>query len=297
MKTIALYSIYLLFFSFTVQAQVLGVNTENPTRSVDVNGKVRITGGNNLVVDLNSPTSNGSNLHLVVADNQGNLDKVSVPAIPTVDPNLEVFSRVIILGGTNTPSSTQIPDLVVGGFVFGVPNGVPSFRKVDGNATTFQYGVKIMDRRHSSTNGTNNYNSLQYGHSAGSGDGRIYFRNYTKSVGSTNMVSISDNITTGTFNSFEITNSTTGQSTPKSIPKNRTNTLARRDYYRVHLVHPDENPSLDDGHNYFYKVTYVRLQNSGIPLSVPVPDTSWNVIGSTTQADIWVITVERYNNK
>lgn len=285
--TIALFLLY--FHGGALQAQVMGINTENPTRAVDVNGNARITEGEDKP-DLVGVT------HMLVADADGNIEKSPIPVVPLPDQSVEVFSRVVILGGTNTPSDSQLPDLQVGGFVFGINNsGAPTFRKASGGNTTFTYGVKILDRRNSGTGSTAN-NALEYGHSAGSGDGRIYFRNYSKSVGTT-AVTIIENITSGTFDTFQITDPNTGASTGLNIPKNRTNTLRRRDNIRLHLVHPDEA-------NYFYKVTYMRQQNSGIPLgiaangySAPIPDKdSWDIPGSVNQPDIWVITVERYNN-
>lgn len=280
-------TLFLLFFCCGItQAQVMGINTEDPTRAVDVNGKVRITGGEN------KPNLTGIT-HIVVADADGNIEKRPLPVVPTPDQSVEVFSRVIILGGTNTPTNSQLADLTVGGFVFGISDsGIPTFRKTTGSATSFTYGVKILDRRSSTNN-----NALQYGHSANSGDGRVYFRNYQKSVGTT-MVNLTDDISGGTFNTFQITNTSTGASTGLTIPKDRTNTLRRRDNVRVHLVHPDEP-------NYFYKITFMRMQNGGEPLglqpngySAPIPDNaSWNVVGNTNQPDIWLITVERYNNQ
>lgn len=280
MKNIIRYSaLFLLFFHTGAQAQVMGVNTENPTRAVDVNGKVRITEAVNKTI--------GGVTDILVADADGNVDKSPLPVVPLPDQSVEVFSRVILLGGTNTPSDALLPDLQVGGFIFGISdNGQPTFRRVSGSST-FIYGVKILDRR----------NALQYGHSAGSGDGRVYFRNFSKTVGTTATPIIDDITGTETFNSFQITNSTTGASTPITIPKNRTNTLRRRDQIRLHLVHPSEP-------NFFYKVTYVRVQNGGSPLglqsngySAPIPDNTWDGAGSATQPDIWVITVERYNNQ
>lgn len=291
MKNIIRYSaLFLLFFHTGAQAQVMGVNTENPTRAVDVNGKVRITEAENKT-NLNGVT------HMLVADADGNVDKSPLPVVPLPDQSVEVFSRVILLGGTNTPSDALLPDLQVGGFIFGISDsGQPTFRRVSGSST-FIYGVKILDRRNSGTGANTNNNALEYGHSANSGDGRVYFRNFSKFVGTT-ATAIIDNITgTATFNSFRITNSNTGASTPITIPKNRTNTLRRRDQIRLHLVHPSEP-------DYFYKVTYVRVQNGGNPLGVqangysaPIPDNTWDGEGSATQPDIWVITVERYNNQ
>lgn len=286
MKNIIRYSaLFLLFFHMGVQAQVMGVNTENPTRAVDVNGKVRITEAENKT-NLNGVT------HMLVADADGNVDKSPLPVVPVPDQSVEVFSRVILLGGTNAPSDALLPDLEVGGFVFGISdNGQPTVRRTSGSAS-LTYGVKILDRRSSG----NNDNALQYGHSANSGDGRVYFRNFTKNIGTTATPIIDDITGTATFDSFRITNSNTGASTTITIPKNRTNTLRRRDQIRLHLVHPSEP-------NYFYKVTYVRVQNGGSPLglqpnvySAPIPDNTWDAVGSATQPDIWVITVERYNN-
>lgn len=279
MKNIIRYSaLFLLFFHTGAQAQVMGVNTENPTRAVDVNGKVRITKAVNKTI--------GGVTDILVADADGNVDKSPLPVVPLPDQSVEVFSRVILLGGTNAPSDALLPDLQVGGFIFGISGtGQPTFRRVSGSSS-FIYGVKILDRR----------NALQYGHSANSGDGRVYFRNFSKNNVGTTATPIIDNITgTETFNSFQITNSTSGTSTTITIPKNRTNTLRRRDQIRLHLVHPDEP-------NFFYKVTYVRVQNGGSPLglngySAPIPDNTWDSVGSATQPDIWVITVERYNNQ
>lgn len=285
MKNIIRYSaLFLLFFHMGVQAQVMGVNTENPTRAVDVNGKVRITEAENKT-NLNGVT------HILVADADGNVDKSPLPVVPLPDQSVEVFSRVILLGGTNAPSDALLPDLQVGGFVFGINNlGQPTVRRTSGSAS-LTYGVKILDRRSSG----NNNNALQYGHSANSGDGRVYFRNFTKTIGTTATPIIDDITDNATFDSFRI--NTNGTSTRITIPKNRTNTLRRRDQIRLHLVHPSEP-------NYFYKVTYVRVQNGGIPLgldttngySAPIPDNTWNDAGSVEQPDIWVITVERYNN-
>lgn len=280
MKNIIRYSaLFLLFFHTGAQAQVMGVNTENPTRAVDVNGKVRITEAVNKTI--------GEVTDILVADADGNVDKSPLPVVPLPDQSVEVFSRVIILGGTNAPSDALLPDLQVGGFIFGISDsGQPTFRRVTGTSL-FIYGVKILDRR----------NALQYGHSANSGDGRVYFRNFSKTVGTTATPIIDDITGTATFDSFQITNSTSGASTTITIPKNRTNTLRRRDQIRLHLVHPSEP-------NFFYKVTYVRVQNGGSPLglqpngySAPIPDNTWDDVGSATQPDIWVITVERYNNQ
>lgn len=289
MKNIIRYSaLFLLFFHTGAQAQVMGVNTENPTRAVDVNGKVRITEAVNKTI--------GEVTDILVADADGNVDKSPLPVVPLPDQSVEVFSRVILLGGTNAPTNTEFPDLQVGGFIFGISDlGQPTFRRVSGTSL-FIYGVKILDRRNSGT-GANADNALQYGHSANSGDGRVYFRNFSKTVGTTATPIIDDITGTATFDSFRINNSNTGASTTITIPKNRTNTLRRRDQIRLHLVHPSEP-------NYFYKVTYVRVQNGGIPLglqangySAPIPDNTWDAVGSATQPDIWVITVERYNNQ
>lgn len=274
MKKIALYTTLLLYFSFTVQAQVLGVNTENPTRSVDVNGKVRITGGNEIttLAGLNDPTNNGANSHIVVADDQGNIGKIPVPATPTKDASLTIISKVVLVpgGSTTATASNQVAELQVAGFAFGVPNGVPSVRTTDGSSQILSYGVKITDRRA----------GLTGGHSAGSGDGRIYFRNTSnQTVGST-MVPITSSITSGNFSSFQ----GPSDDTLVQIPKSRTNTLERRDNYRVHLVHSSYPGN-------FYKVTYFRLQNSGTPVA------TYDAVGTADQVDIWVINVELYNNQ
>ncbi|WP_446776670.1 hypothetical protein [Macellibacteroides fermentans] len=292
MKNRLLYTtlILLMAHTATVKAQVMGVNTENPTRAVDVNGKVRITSAEEKTL--------GNISHLIVADADGNLEKIAKPVEPVADQSVDIFSRVVILGNTNTPSNVQLADLQVDGFVFGINGtGVPTVRRTSGSSQ-FTYGVKILDRRSGFGGSTaQNNNPLQYGHSAGSGDGRVYFRNFTRTIGTTDVTLIDAiaNSSTSASNTFQITTSPSSTALTKNIA--RTNTLRRRDNIRVHLVHPNYE-------NYFYKITYMRMQNGGTPLglqangySAPIPDNgSWEGAGSIAAPDIWVITVERYNN-
>lgn len=60
----------LLLFTITVQAQV-GINTDQPTKTLDVNGQVRIR---------NLPLGDSTDF-LVVADSQGNLRKITISSL------------------------------------------------------------------------------------------------------------------------------------------------------------------------------------------------------------------------
>ena len=55
-----------VFQTETLQSQVMGINTENPTRAVDVNGKARITTGENKANLIGIS-------HILVADSEGNI--------------------------------------------------------------------------------------------------------------------------------------------------------------------------------------------------------------------------------
>lgn len=261
MKKIYIF-LFLLFISTNFFAQNIGVNTEDPTRSVDVNGNLRIT-------NIASKENDDEITHLVVADVDGNIDKTLKPVSATVDNSVETKSRVVVLSDSNTPSITN---LEVGGFVFGINNGKPAFRKTSGGSTTFRYSVKFLDRRTGPTSGStsNSSNYTNYNNTTVIPNGRYFFKNYSKSVNSQTMIDIVD----------EFNISVSGKNN-----LNRTHELKRRDQYRLHLVHPSEP-------NFFYKVTYTRIQNSGTAFSTA----EWNSVTSSRN-DIWIIVVERYNNQ
>lgn len=290
--------IFLVFIQSTAFAQVMGVNTEEPTRAVDVNGNLRIT-------SIQKKSNDVSVTHLIVADDDGNVDITKKPTAPTADLSVETKSRVVILSNSDNPN---IPELTVGGFSFGFVQEIyepriweanfngpetlyvydssksqtevknnwikdsrgniryvtyekikarvekgsfktylaPAFRRVAGTSS-FTYSVKMLDRRNNNTTGNN--------------DGQYFFRNFTKSVGVT-LVPI--------LNVFD----------------ERSNNIFRREQYRLHLVHPQEE-------GVFYKVTFTRIQNSGAPFN----NSQWNTSNNNSQKDIWVILVERFNNQ
>ncbi|MFV0193628.1 hypothetical protein OBJ98_12320 [Empedobacter falsenii] len=157
-----------LFFVFsifnTIQAQVsMGINTEDATRPVDVNGNMRVTGFTN-------KASDNSYKKVLAADANGNVDAIAREGGSIiVTPELQVeVARQIYLGTTADASK----EVVIGKFKFTIRNGraaVALSSAPTGNVT-IQYGLKRLERRTNLTGGAS-YNT---------GNGDYYYTNETK---------------------------------------------------------------------------------------------------------------------
>ncbi|MFV0180302.1 hypothetical protein OBK28_12115 [Empedobacter falsenii] len=169
-----------LFFVFsifnTIQAQVsMGINTEDATRPVDVNGNMRVTGFTN-------KASDNSYKKVLAADANGNVDAIAREGGSIiVTPELQVeVARQIYLGTTADASK----EVVIGKFKFTIRNGraaVALSSAPTGNVT-IQYGLKRLERRTNLTGGAS-YNT---------GNGDYYYTNETKTFTTSNFSDYQD---------------------------------------------------------------------------------------------------------
>lgn len=89
MKYKYLFSIFSLLIITLGQAQRVGINTENPSRTLEVNGNVRVT-------DLKTKTNVAGFENLLSANkNNGNVDYIEMPSLLQSDKNNMEVSRVL----------------------------------------------------------------------------------------------------------------------------------------------------------------------------------------------------------
>ena len=84
-KCIILFFGFLFYKNIFAQVGRVGINTNNPTKSLDINGDIRIR----VIRDTSS-----NNLKYLVVDDSGNVYKVSLPAVSSSDTCPPGFASV-----------------------------------------------------------------------------------------------------------------------------------------------------------------------------------------------------------
>lgn len=228
------------FYAQDVESSRMGINTETPTRAMDINGKLKITKFQNKGTDPQYKD-------IVVADSDGDVDRSPKHAInQTQDLQIEVAKNVFL--ATGNEANAKVEEVTIGPFKFALNKGVPSMKlaKQPQGTVSIQYGLKRMTRQ----------SNLEGGNSFNTGNGNYLYDNYTLSFNAS------------TWNNYQRILSTNASES----------TFHKRDFYRFHLIYP--------GEPYLYRVTFIRIQNSGLPVSSSSGGAPLNNMGGSPFPDL-----------
>ncbi|WP_313374339.1 hypothetical protein [Chishuiella sp.] len=232
----------------------VGINTETPERSLDVNGNLRIT-------SFQDKTEDDNFKNIIIANSTGNIDKQSESSMFQTPEQQVETERIIYYSSIGGDSNKEAK---CGKFSFIIDeNNIAKFKLLANpeKNTEIQYGLRRLERRI----------KLIGGHSANTGDGEYYYTNFKKTFTTDNW-DVYQNI----FNYESVYNN----NTPDYTTNNRGPAhMINNDFLKLHLIDPESGD--------FYKIHITRMINQESDNNVT---TQINLKDSGLR----VITCERY---
>lgn len=152
--------ISIVFFSTSIYGQNVGINTNSPTRALDVNGDLRVR-------TLTDKSTDAAYNNVIVANTNGEFDKWDKASLLSTIQTLAVENKKLTYV-SNSPNIGNTVDC--GKFSFRFNTGpVPQIKLVSGNSTTIYY--TIIHRVNKSTDSFSGTNTLASGQSVTIGSG------------------------------------------------------------------------------------------------------------------------------
>ena len=235
----------------------VGINTQNPERTLHIQGDMRSTifqnkGNDSLYEDL------------IISNSSGNIDKqpkssVFQPPTQQVETDRNIYY--------NTTSGDINKIAKCGKFTFAINNSdIPVIKlnkKPSSSNITYNYGLRRLERR----------TNLTGGHSANTGDGDYYYNNKTITFTSTNW---------DTYQKiFDWANPGSDSAHSPSYPSGEQH-LLNNDFLKLHLIDPETGD--------FYKIVFLRMLNQK---DTDVNTATYN-LKNTSNAGMRVVLCERY---
>lgn len=219
-------SILTLFLSLSTQAQV-GIKTETPERTVDVNGNLRVT-------TLQDKKDDKTYDNIVIANSAGDIDKQHKSSI-TQSPKqqVEIVRNIYYSDNGGHPDKT----VVCGNYVFAFTTDnhpVMKIAKQPDRELKLQFGLRRLERRY----------NLTGGHSANTGDGDYYYSNVEKTFTTSNW---------NTFQKvFDYTQTYSDPAHASGINYTQKH-MINNDLLRLHIIDPLSGN--------FYRINFTRMVN------------------------------------
>lgn len=254
-KSYIIFTINLSILGFAQNGGV-GINTENPERTLHVEGNMRSTifqnkGNDSLYEDL------------IISNSSGNIDKQPKSSV-FQSPTQQVETDRNIYYNTTSGDINKIAKC--GKFTFAINNSNIPVMKLNvkpSSNITYNYGLRRLERR----------TKLTGGHSANTGDGDYYYNNKTITFTSTNW---------DTYQKiFDWANPGSDSAHSPSYPSGEQH-LLNNDFLKLHLIDPDTGD--------FYKIEFLRMLNQK---DTDVNTATYN-LKNTSNAGMRVVLCERY---
>ena len=234
----------------------VGINTQNPERTLHIQGDMRSTifqnkGNDSLYEDL------------IISNSSGNIDKQPKSSVFQT-PTQQVETDRNIYYNTTSGDINKIAKC--GKFTFAINNSNIPVMKLNvqpSSNITYNYGLRRLERR----------TNLTGGHSANTGDGDYYYNNKTITFTSTNW---------DTYQKiFDWANPGSDSAHSPSYPSGEQH-LLNNDFLKLHLIDPETGD--------FYKIEFLRMINQK---SSDVNTATYN-LKNTSNAGMRVVLCERY---